>query len=60
MKLKTIIELISIVQRYRYDENKNMRPDIGIVLIELERERLLRLKQKNALRDNFESIGKGW
>ena len=53
MKLKEIENLISVLSRFHYDENRNMRPEVSNALIDLERERLLRMKQRKDWRDNI-------
>ena len=54
MKLKEIEEVIAVLSHFKLDENNNWRPDVNQALILLERDKLLRLRQKRAMKDNFE------
>lgn len=54
MRLKEIEKCIDILEHYRYDENRNMRPDIGEVLLSLHKDKIIRLQQRKNMKDNFE------
>lgn len=53
MKRKEIEKCLKILDKYKLDENKNFRPDIGEIIRFLEIERLLRVGQSAAYLDNI-------
>jgi len=53
MKRREIEKCLATLDKYKYDENRNWRPDIMEVIRLLEIERLLRAGQSAAYLDNI-------
>lgn len=55
MRLKEVNEVIAVLEKYSLDDNKNWRPEVKNAILLLQKEKILRERQRRNMMDNFEA-----
>ncbi len=54
MTLKEVEEVISVLDKFKVDTNNNWRSEVNQAILILQKEKILRLRQRKNMKDNFE------